>query len=158
MKIDNYIKKEEITIKKFIESQPQITLNEIMNEGYSKFDFIFTSASTTSSLYAKGLCEAKTRDITSTKFAGGVIMELTKFTSLMTHLSDYKDNYPYEMWKAFYLMKYKDVTYLFDLEQVDLGSVIFKSAPKTTFNSGGYIQKPFILLNKSQAILTINHT
>jgi hypothetical protein len=158
MNFQQHINKETATINNFFTTKEDITLNKIVNEGYSSYDAVITSANTKEVLYA--CVEAKTRGVNSTTYEGGAILELYKFNSLINILTS-KRNLPENQnktLKCFYLMQFNDKTFLFDLESVNLGNLKIIQLPKHSATDGSkeWINKPVFFLDYKDAILVSN--
>lgn len=158
---EQHINLEQETIINFCSTQEEIEINDIINDGFSTHDFTFTSGTTSNPFKISGYCEAKTRSITSTYYDGGVLLELNKFNSVMTTIGQErsKPERINDTIKGYYLIKYKDFTYLFDLEQVELGNIKVILCPKSSSSNGNneYHYKPVFFLNPIDAIVTIKH-
>ena len=161
MKFDKLINLEAQTIKEFNEKQTEVTITKLLNDSYSHYDFEFTSGGTKDYGYLDqitGICEAKTRSYSSTKYNGGILIELAKFSNVLTCVASEKDVFfnINKTIKGFYLVKYTDKTFLFDLETLDTSNIIFKKCPKHTASDGfnGYITKAILLIPPEAAILT----
>lgn len=161
MEFTDYINIEEETINEFINQQPKIELNLLMNESFSVYDFTFVSAGTHNGLYTPildGVCEAKTRNEASTSYPEGALLELTKLTGVCQEISKAKDEFLNlnKTIKGFYLVKYTDRTFLFDLDTLDLGQIEYRKLPKTTAKSRNmeWITKAIIIIPYEKAILT----
>lgn len=157
MNFKQYINRETKTIEELSDKNEDITLQRIKNEGFSPYDCIFTSASTENQWYKLyGICEAKTRNIESDHYGEGVLLEVAKFNAIITEVCKFKNNFKNinKTIKPYYLIKYLDVTYLFDLEQVNFGPILFKRLPKTTSTDGvgGYTTRAIWLLDPKDAI------
>lgn len=158
MNFNQHINKETTTINNFFTSQSEITINKLLNEGFNCYDAVITSASTTSSHKLYGIVEAKTRDINHDTHQGGVLIQLDKLNSVKQALNEAKslEKNLNKTLKAYYLVKYNDFTFLFDLESVKYGKLYSKLLPKHTANDGSddWIYKDVFLLQPEQAIIT----
>lgn len=161
MDFQQFINIEEVTIKEFIKSSPALSINEIKNESFSTFDFTFFSAGTHNGHYTPiidGIAEAKTRRYSSEKYPTGALIELNKLTSIAIEVSKQKTEISNinKTIKGYYLMKYTDKTFLFDLETIDLGQIKFEKLPKRTANSRNieWIYKAVIIIPYEKAILS----
>ncbi len=156
------INKETETINQFIESNKNIRLMNIQNEGYSRYDFSFYTVKKYNNIELKqyGICEAKTRNISSTKYENeGSLLELDKVTALALKIAELKndrDNIN-RVIKPYFLCKFTDVILLFDLTNVDLGKIQYKLCPKHSSSDGNneYVYKPVLMFKKEDAIYKI---
>lgn len=151
------INKETKTIEEFINSNKNINLINIQNEGYTRYDFSFNIKD------KYGICEVKTRTITSYKYKGeGVMLELDKVTALALKIGELKNNSKTKHLNinSYFLCKFTDVTLLFDLNNIDLGKVKYKWCPKTSSSDGNnkYVYKPVLMFNQDDAVYRINNT
>lgn len=158
MTFQDHINKESLTISNFITTQQEIKITNMKNDSFSTYDFEIQSGSTEDS-YIKGVVEAKTRKYSSTKYSGGILLEVKKLSNILSEVSIKKKSHRNEWWKGFYLVKYTDVTYLFDLESVNISTIQFKLCPVSSSSNGSteWIDKPVVLLNPNDAVITINH-
>ena len=154
-----HINTEQNTIINFVESQENIEIDEILNDSYSTHDFTFISGNTHTPFKIHGICEAKTRTITDNFYKGGVLLQLNKFNNVISTVSyeRSKQERINDNIKGFYLIKYINVTYLFDLEKIDLGKIQVVICPKSSSSDGNneYHYKPVLYLNPADAIVTI---
>lgn len=164
-----HINTEGKTIYSFIDGEPTIRLEEIKNDSYSRYDFEFISGSTVPRIDGNGnrfkyslngICEVKTRNSSITDYdTDGILIELNKLTAVI-HQTTLKQAENINLtYLPFYLSKYNDVTYLFNLMECDLGKIEFIRCPKTSSSNGNneYIDKACVLLSPSDSIITINH-
>jgi len=161
MDFKNYINTEEATIAEFVAIHKPITLNGLMNESFSKFDFTFYSAGTPNQYYTPqvdGVCEVKTRNFNSTNFPEGTIIELDKLQGVLKEVSKQKSEFENinKTIKGFYLTKYLDKTFLFDLESIDFGQIEYMKLPKATASNGnnGYHTKAVFIIPYDKAVLS----
>ncbi|OAB78773.1 hypothetical protein [Cochleicola gelatinilyticus] len=153
-----HINEETETIKQFLKTQNNIEIKEIKNEGYSRYDFDFISGTTGNPFKIYGVCEAKTRNSNSNDYGDtGVLIELDKLNSICKEVTSKKEENINGDYRPYYLSKYNDVTYLFNLEKCQLGNIIFKRCPKTSSIDGNteWIDKACFLLNPKDAIIKI---
>ncbi|WP_339875227.1 hypothetical protein [Olleya marilimosa] len=158
MNFQQHINKETATINNFFNTQEEITVSKLHNEGFNCYDAIITSASTTNPSKLYGIVEAKTRGINHDTYDGGVLLQLDKLNSVKQALNNAK-NKPENInktLKAFYLVQYNDYTYLFDLDNVNYGKLQSKKLPKNTASDGSseWIFKDIFLLQPSDALIT----
>jgi len=160
MNFEEHINKEGFTIKEFIDLNESISIKTIVNESYSRYDFVFYSAGTYNGYFipqVEGITEVKTRSYDSDEFYGGVLIELDKITAILSEVARLKSdvNNVNKIIKGFYLVKYTDKTFLFDLEKVNLGLIEFKKCPKHTASNGynGWISKPVIMLDPEESVI-----
>lgn len=159
MKFNEHITKEALTITNFCTGQQEIKLNKLNNEGFSCYDAVITSASTITNDVIYGMLEAKTRHIDSDTYDGGILLQLDKLASIKAVLNKAQTD-PKNInkrLKAFYLTRYNDYTYLFDLDTVNYGKLITKLLPKNTASDGSteWIYKDVFLLQPSDAVVTV---
>lgn len=160
MKFKDYINSEAVTIMQFIDKQNNIKLNELKNESFSVYDFTFISAGTPSEYFTpqiEGICEAKTRNYKSTDFPSGCLIQLDKLTNVMKAVAKEKDIFSNinKTIKGFYLSKYKDRTFLFDLESITFGQIKYMKLPKYTAGSNtDWIYKPVLVIPYEDSILS----
>jgi hypothetical protein len=159
MNFEQHINKETATINNFFKTQQDIKVNKLNNEGYSVYDAVITSASTTTSDVIYGIVEAKTRGINHDTYQGGVLLQLDKLNSVKQALNKAKSEPKNgnKTLKAYYLVQYQDYTYLFDLDNVDYGKLQSKLLPKSTASDGStqWIYKDIFLIDVKDAIITI---
>ncbi|KQC33411.1 hypothetical protein AAU57_08850 [Nonlabens sp. YIK11] len=164
-----HINAEGTTIYSFIEGQPSINLKEIQNDSYSRYDFEFVSGSTVPKINSdgtrfkyllNGLCEVKTRNSNIIDYQSeGILIELNKLTAVIRETTIKQAENINLIYQPFYLSKYNDVTYLFNLMDCDLGRIQIIRCPKTSSSNGNneYVNKACVLLSPDDAIITINH-
>ncbi len=157
------INNETETIHQFINSNKNIRLINIHNEGFSRYDFSFYTIKKQNNTILKqyGVCEAKTRNISSNKYKEeGALLELDKVTALALKIAELKNNKENKnrIIKPYFLCKFTDVILLFDLTNLDLGKIHYKRCPKQSSLDGDnkYIYKPVLMFNKKVAIHQIN--
>ncbi len=148
---------EEITINDFINSQELISLEELKNQSFATYDFSFSSGATNNYFPIMGAAEAKTRKYSSTKYDGGVLLEVKKLSAVLTQVGINKKKNINENWKGFYLVKYTDRTFFFDLEQVNLKKIEMKLCPvsSSTDGSNEWIYKACVMLDPKEALIRI---
>ncbi|WP_418513703.1 hypothetical protein [Corallibacter sp.] len=156
----HFFNKEEETIKEFERFNQDVTIDEIKNEGFNRYDCNFTSGYTQNGLkrYVNGLCEVKTRQCSFEKYKrGGILIELDKLNAIMGCVAKEKNKEENmnKTIKGFYLSKYNDQSFLFDLESVNLQNIHYTVMPKVTAtNEKEYVHKAVIYLNHKEAIYT----
>lgn len=155
-----YINTEAKTILEFGELNQPIRVYSIINDGFSPYDCLFVSAGTHNGYYIPkhyGVCEAKTRDVSSELYPEGAMLELKKLTGIVEKVSELKneDKHINKTISAFYLVKYTDKTYLFNLDTVSLGHLNYVKCPKNTAKNGNnnFVTKPVFYLPYSEAVL-----
>ncbi|WP_048330994.1 hypothetical protein [Bizionia psychrotolerans] len=160
MNFNEHINAEVKTINEFIIQNEPITINKVYNESFSTFDFTFFSAYTISdyTYTVDGVCEAKTRKNNSTDYPEGALMELHKFSEIANEVARLKDEFLNinRTIKGFYLIKYIDKTFLYDIESLNPTNLRFDKLPKSSSSDGnsGWVVKPYLILPYSDAILT----
>lgn len=157
MTFEEHINAETKTIEEFSILNPEIIIDEIKNESFSRYDFEFTSGSTSSAITKKGICEVKTRTKCKENYGSGVLIELDKLNALMKILQDRRTENINDNTGAYYLSKFQDITYLFDVQDCQFGQIHFIICPvsSSTDGSSEWVHKPCFLLNERDAILTI---
>ncbi|WP_067151064.1 hypothetical protein [Pseudotamlana agarivorans] len=156
MNFNDYINKETETITGFCQTNKEIEIEKIYNEGFSKFDFTFISGNTNTPFKINGICEVKTRNVTSDYYAGGCLIQLDKYKSLIDIVSKCKNkekNINKDI-RAFYLVRYTDKDLLFDLNHTKMDAIKFENCPKHTASNGNntYEFKPVFYIDPQQAI------
>ncbi|MFI8379609.1 hypothetical protein [Leeuwenhoekiella sp. NPDC079379] len=152
-----HINLESFTINEFFSNQPQIQLTEILNESYSRYDFEFLSGNTSSPIKKTGLVEVKTRQKNYYDFGdSGVLIELDKYNALFKECQSRKMKNINLQIQPFYLVRYPDVEFLFDLSQVEVNKPWWISCPVSSSSNGynGYIDKACFFLPSSGATIT----
>jgi|GEM_PF-6074596 len=157
MTFEEHINTETETIEFFDLINEEITITEIKNEGFSRYDFEFSSGTTKSPLTKKGICEVKTRTKSKSNYGDGILIELDKLNSLFQILKQKKRENINDTTGAYYLSKFEDKTYLFDLGDCKFGNIHFISCPVSSSENGSseWVYKPCFLLKEADAIMTI---
>jgi len=161
MNFKEYINTEATTINDFIIQNEPISLNELKNDSFSTYDFTFFSAGTPNEFYTPvvdGVCEVKTRSYNSSDYPTGALMELHKFSEIANEVARLKDEHINinKTIKGFYLIKYIDRTFLYDIQLLNPTNLIFQKLPKSTASDGkkDWVMKPLLILPYEDAILT----
>lgn len=159
-----YINTELETINEFDSKIEPIKVYKIINDGYSPYDCMFVSAGTFNGYYKEnlyGVCEVKTRDVSSITYLEGPMIEIQKLFSICEKVSQFRDELKHinKTINGFYLVKYTDKTYLFNLDRVNLGQVQYEKCPKNTAKNGNnnYKTKPVLYLKYEDAVLVYNN-
>ncbi len=153
----NYINRETNTIIEFIDGEDTIRLGKLQNEGYSVYDCSIISGCTLPSgrvMETQGIVEVKTRNVNSDEYED-VALELSKVTSMSKKLCELKDKHPNMVINQYFLCRFLDKTYLWDISDVNLGKIKYKKCPKQTGIDGnnGYIYKPLVMFQYEDAII-----
>ena len=165
---NQHINTEGITIQNFMDIQNDMKIEEIKNESYSRYDFEFISGTTVEKPDGtiglrntiNGLCEVKTRNSNITDYQSkGILIELNKMAAVIHQTTIKQEEYCNLNYQPFYLTKYNDVTYLFNLLKCEIGNIELIRCPKSSSSNGNneYIDKGCVLLKPSDAVLTISH-
>ncbi|WP_431137481.1 hypothetical protein [Psychroserpens mesophilus] len=158
---ENYINIEAETINEFIKQHHPITLNEVKNDSFSRYDFTFYSAGTPNEHYTPvldGICEVKTRKNSSTDYPEGIMIELDKLNAVAKAVADEKDEFHNinKTIKGFFLFKYVDKMMLFDIETITTDNLQFRKLPKqTATNNNEWVTKAVLIIPYDDAVLTI---
>ncbi|MDP2686454.1 MAG: hypothetical protein Q8O62_04480 [Aequorivita sp.] len=160
MNFKQHINIESVTIEDFINSQNEINVTELKNDSFSTYDFEFTSGSTNNQFPQKGITEVKTRKYSSTKFEGGILLEIKKLANIMDVVTFKRKKNINDNWRGYYLVKYTDVTFLFELDSVQLGNIKMILCPESSSKDGSkeWVYKACFLLNPDDAIIRIENT
>lgn len=144
---DYHINKEGETIQEFAQATSATTkIRVIKNEGFSTYDFSFTSGRTI--IY---LCEVKTRDCNHDTYED-TILELGKVNRMFEKVCEARDTKGvFETVKAGFLVKFNDGMYFIDMNTAKF-KIDIKYCPKTTAEDNGYKSKTTAHYDLSTAI------
>lgn len=159
MNFKQHINIESQTIEDFIYSQEEIEITDLKNDSFSIYDFEFSSGATNCYFPQKGIAEAKTRKYSSTSYGEGILLEIKKLANIMDVVSKKKKENINDNWKGYYLVKFTDVTFLFELDSVPLGKIEMILCPVSSSSDGRkeWVHKACVLLNPNDAILSIKN-
>ena len=140
MNFNQYINKETETIKLFeLATSDKIKVVKIFNEGYSPYDFIFT---TSKYIY---FCEVKTRAVRDDTYPDTILeqMKIDKIYESVKEAEKIKTS-NLEI-RVGFLVRFTNSMYLFDLDKTPTTSSI-KKCPQHTASNGNnnYIDKKLV--------------
>jgi len=140
MNFKQHINKETETIRLFeLSTGNNIKVRKIFNEGYSPYDFIFT---TTKYIY---FTEVKTRNVKDDKYPD-TILEKSKIDKIYESVEESKSIKisPLEI-RVGFLVRFKNGMYFFDLDKTPT-TISIKKCPKHTATDGNnyYVDKTLV--------------